>query len=61
LVDKNSELMGKVVVASDAICRAANGMMDALGKFTTVLENRPCMFEEARRQKLLKGLLEEEN
>ena len=40
---QNSEVMGKMLSASDAIIRAADSMTRALERFTQILDVRPCL------------------
>jgi hypothetical protein len=50
----NSEVMGKVLSATEAIIRAAERMTHALDKFTNILDVRPCLLPAAEQRKLLR-------
>jgi Trp operon repressor len=58
---QNSEVMGKMLAASDAIIRAADSMTRALERFTSILDVRPCLLPNVEQRKLLKDFEDVEN
>lgn len=56
----NTEMMGKMLVASDRMCAAAASVTTALAKFVAILDVRPCMLPSSEQRRLL-AELEESN
>ena len=52
LIRGNSEMVGKMLAATDSIIRASERMIDTLTKFTSVLDVRPCLLSTAEQQRL---------
>lgn len=51
---QNSEVMGKVLSAADAIVRAADRMTQTLDRFTSILDVRPCLLPSAEQRRLIR-------
>jgi hypothetical protein len=60
MIRANSEAMGRVLAASEAICNAANRMTQTLDRFTSVLDVRPCLLPVAEQRRLIKEVAEAE-
>jgi hypothetical protein len=52
LIRTNSEMVGKMLAATDSIIRVSERMIDTLTKFTSVLDVRPCLLSAAEQLRL---------
>ncbi len=60
LIRLNTDAMGKMIIVADRIVAVAEQLINTQNRFTTVLESRPCVAEEYRRNlKDIKELTEE--
>lgn len=58
-IDENAKLIATMVDATDRVSMACVQITESLGKFATVLENRPCMaMDAAERARLVDALVD---
>ena len=59
-IQRVSEVMGKMQEAASAMIRASESMITTQTKFSTMLENRPCLLQDPKQRKFLEELLQAE-
>lgn len=59
-IQRISEVMGQMLEAATGMIRSSESMVSTMTKFSTMLENRPCLFDEVKRRKFFDELLGEE-